>query len=55
MPRPRLVPKWEDLGPKQIVAAVWVGNNDNQEMKHVSGIAGAERAVAEEIARVGRL
>ena len=25
------------------VAAVWVGNNDNQEMKHVSGIAGAAR------------
>ena len=25
MPRPRLVPKWEDLGPQQIVAAVQNG------------------------------
>jgi len=32
---------WTIGGTPQIVASVWVGNNDNQEMRGVSGVAGA--------------
>jgi membrane carboxypeptidase/penicillin-binding protein PbpC len=32
---------WTIGGTPQLVAAVWVGNNDNARMEHVSGIAGA--------------
>jgi membrane peptidoglycan carboxypeptidase len=32
---------WTIGGTPQLVAAVWVGNNDNAEMEHVSGVAGA--------------
>jgi membrane peptidoglycan carboxypeptidase len=32
---------WTIGGTPQLVAAVWVGNNDNAQMEHVSGVAGA--------------